>query len=205
MVQETKQVKNFYYKLAWICGGGLLLALVIFLGILPLINYLNKPAYLEILVPEGAKVEIDGAEYRSAIYEMEPGQYTATVKLGNLEPEIINMNLAKNETTGLYMNWTESGGWKYLTADELAHQKAIAEITPLYLSICGTPAKRTNCNAIAINYDRVPECQNRECLVINGREAELTDEALSAVRDKLSENGYNLDDYKYVYVQNDER
>lgn len=205
MAQETKQVKNFYYKLAWICGGGLALALVIFLGILPFIDYLGKPAYLEILVPEEAVVEIDGVEYNSAIYEMEPGEYTATVRLGNLEPEVVKMSLAKNETTGLYLDWTESGGWQYLTAEELAHRKAIAEITPLYLSICGTPARRTNCDAIVVNYDRVPECQNRECLVINGRQAKLTDEVLSAVRDKLSENGYNLDDYKYVYIQNSER
>ena len=62
-----------------------------------------------------------------------------------------------------------------------------------------------NCDAVVVNYDRVPECQNQECLVINGRRPTLTNEVLTAVRNKLSENGYNLDDYKYVYAQNNER
>ena len=106
-------INKFYRNLILICGGGLVLALVIFLGIIPLIDNANKPAFLDILVPAGAKVEIDGREYHSAIYEMEPGAYTATVTLGNLAPEIVNFNLEKNVTTGLYLNWTESGGWRY--------------------------------------------------------------------------------------------
>ena len=198
-------INKFYRNLGLICGGGLVLALVIFLGIIPLINNAGKPAYLDVLVPTGAKVIIDGQEYRSAVYEMEPGAYTATVTLGDLTPEIVHFNLEKNVTTGLYMNWTESGGWHYFTPDELTHYRAIGQITPLYLSLCGVPATRMNCDAVVINYDRVPECQNQECLVINGRRPTLTNEVLTAVRNKLSENGYNLDDYKYVYMQNDER
>ena len=198
-------INKFYRNLILICGGGLVLALVIFLGIIPLIDNANKPAFLDILVPAGAKVEIDGREYHSAIYEMEPGAYTATVTLGNLAPEIVNFNLEKNVTTGLYLNWTESGGWRYFTPDELAHHRAIGQIMPLYLPLCGVPATRMNCDAVVVNYDRVPECQNQECLVINGRRPTLTNEVLTAVRNKLSENGYNLDDYKYVYAQNNER
>ena len=206
MVQGISETNKFYQRIAIVFGVGVGLALVIFMGVVPLINYLNKPAYLDILVtPVGAKVEIEGQEYRNAIYKMEPGEYTATIKLGDLPVETVKLNLAKNETTGLYANWSESGGWKYLTAGELAHRQAIAEITPLYLSICGTPANRMNCNAIVVNYDRAPECLNEKCLVINGRQAEMTDEVLTAVRDKLAENGYNLDDYVYTYVQNDNR
>ncbi|MCR5700157.1 MAG: hypothetical protein K6G49_01865 [Candidatus Saccharibacteria bacterium] len=205
MVQGTNNVDYFYQKLALICIGGLVLAMTIFLGLVPLISHLNKPAYLDILVPIGTTVKINGQEYNSAVYEFEPGDYQATVTLGNLEPKTYDLKLNKNETTGLYLTWSENGGWKQLTAEELAHKHEIKKILPLYLSICGTPAKRTNCDAISINYDRVPECKGQECIVIDGRRAELTDEALTAIRDKLSENGYNLDDYQYVYVQNENR
>lgn len=205
MVQEIRNVRNFYQKIVLICVGGLALALLIFLGLIPLLNYISKPAYLDILVPAGAKVEIDGQEFASAIYELEPGNYKATITLGNLEPEEVRMKLEKNITTGLYLTWSENEGWRHLTAEELAHKNAIKEILPLYISICGTPAKRTNCDAIAINYDRAPECKGQECLIINGRRPELTDEVLTAVSNKLSENGYNLNDYTYVYVQNDNR
>ncbi|MBR2841219.1 hypothetical protein IKE80_00310 [Candidatus Saccharibacteria bacterium] len=205
MAQGTNNVDYFYQKLALICIGGLVLAMAIFLGLVPLINSLNKPAYLDVLVPTGATVEISGQDYNSAVYEFEPGDYRATVTLGNLEPKTYDLKLNKNETTGLYLTWSENGGWKQLTAEELAHKNEIKKILPLYLSICGTPAKRTNCDAISINYDRVPECKGQECIVIDGRRAELTDEVLTAVRDKLSENGYNLDDYQYVYTQNENR
>ena len=207
MAQRDKDVKNFYTKIGVVFGTGVVLALVIFLGILPLINYLGKPAYLDIMVePAEAKVEIGSQEYASnAVYEMEPGAYTATVRLGELEPEVVDLNLVKNQTTGLYLQWTEDCGWRLYTAEELKRKNAIAEIMPLKLSICGVPAKRTNCDAIAIYYDREAKCGGEKCLVINGRRAELTDETLDAVRGELEARGYSLGDYKYIYMQNDER
>ncbi len=206
MAQGIKSTKSFYRWLIAILGGGLVLILATFVGIIPLVEYLQKPAYLDVLVtPAEAKVEIGGKEYRNAIYELEPGRYTATITLGDLEPEVVELDLGKNETAGLYMDWLEARGWKYYTPDELAHKNSIGEVTPLYLSVCGTPAKRTNCDAIAVNYDREPRCGSEKCLVISGRRAELTDEVLTAVRGKLAENDYSLDDYRYIYIQNDER
>ena len=35
----SKGAKNFYQKIAWICGGGLLVALIIFWVIIPLIEF----------------------------------------------------------------------------------------------------------------------------------------------------------------------
>ena len=206
MAQEINSINKFYRRLVAIFVGGLVMTMVIFLAVIPLLEYADKPAYLDVLVtPNEAKVMIDGVEYRNAVYELEPGVYTATITLSDLTPEVVEFELTKDATTGLYAEWFEGGGWKYYTAEELAHKNGIKEILPISLSICGTPAKRTNCDAIEINYDRAPECQSQECIVINGRRAEMMDEVLSAVRDKLSENGYNLDDYRYVYIQNDER
>ena len=206
MAQGINSINKFYRRLGAIFVGGLVMIVVVFLVVIPLLSYADKPAYLDVLVaPSEAKVVIDGAEYRNAMYELEPGEYTATITLDDLEPEVVEFELVKNATTGLYAEWFEGRGWKYYTAEELAHKNGIKEILPISLSICGTPAKRTNCDAIEINFDRVPECQGQECIVINGRRAEMTDEVLGAVRDKLSEKGYSLDDYRYVYVQNDER
>ncbi len=207
MAQRDREVSNFYAKIGVIFGAGVVLALVIFLGVLPLIDYLGKPAYLDIMVePTEAKVEIGGREYASnAVYELEPGAYTATVRLGELEPETVDLNLVKNQTTGLYLRWTEDNGWRLYTMEELKQKNAIAEIMPLKLSICGVPAKRTNCDAIAIYYDREAKCGGEKCLVVNGRRPELTDETLDAVRGELEARGYSLNDYNYIYVQNDDR
>lgn len=203
---NSDDLGKFYWRLGAIIGGGIVLALAVFMGIIPAVEGASKPAYLDVLVlPAEAKVEINGQEYNNAVYEMEPGKYTAEVKMGDLTPEVVQLNLEKNRTMGLYMDWSETGGWRYYTAEELKHKNSIEEILPIYTSVCGAPAKRTNCDAISVSYDRVPQCGNAKCLVINGRQEMLTDEVLTEVRNKLSENGYNLDDYKYVYVQNDER
>ena len=203
---SSNDLNKFYQKIGIIFGAGIVLIIIVFLGIMPLIEYLNKPAYLDVLVtPESAKVEIDGIEYQNAIYELEPGDYTATITLQGAPTEIVKLDMQKNKTTGLYVGWSADDGWQYYTAEDVVHKNSIGDIMPLRSSICGTPANRMNCDAIEIQYDRVPECNNEKCIVINGRRAELTDEVENLVREELNKNDYNLDDYKYVYIQNDER
>lgn len=198
--------KRFYLWLAGILGGGVILALGVFLGVVPMVQNLNKMAYLDILVtPNTAKVVIEGQEYRNAVHELEPGAYTATVELGDLAPEVVTLDLERGRTTGIYMSWSENGGWRYYTAEELAHENSIGGILPIYTTICEAPASRVNCNAVKVQYDRVPQCGNEECLVINGRERELTDEVVESVRGELANKGYDLDNYSYAYVQNTER
>lgn len=203
---NSNDLNRFYRTIAIVFGAGIALVLIVFLGVIPLIEYQNKPAYLDILVtPNEAKVELGGTEYRNAVYELEPGKYTATIKLGDLAPETVELNLVKNQTTGLYLNWSAEDGWRYFTAEELEHKNSIGGILPLYSTICGAPAKRTNCDAITVQYDRVPECDNEKCIVISGRRAELTDEVVNLVQAELAKKGYGLGDYKYVYIQNDKR
>lgn len=203
---NSNDLNKFYRKLGMLFGAGIILILIIFLGIIPLVDYLNKPAYLDVLVtPTDAKVEINGAEYRNAVYELEPGTYTATVTLKDASSETVKLNLEKNQTTGLYLGWSSDGGWQYYTAEDIKHRNSIGEIMPIHLSICGTPANRMNCDAIEVQYDRVPECGNEQCIVISGRRANLTDEVVKLVQDELDKNDYKLDDYQYVYIQNSER
>lgn len=185
-------------------GGGLVVALIVFLGIIPAVQNAHRPAYLDISVwPAGAKVEIDGVEYRNAVYEMEPGVYTAKVTLDGSGQREVQLDLARGKTFGLYMSWSESKGWQYYTAEELRHKNSIGEVMPLRLSICGVPANRVNCDAIEVRYEQNSACKNQECLVIRGRRADLTDEVLDLVREKLVEKGYDLSEYQYTYVQNE--
>lgn len=200
---NTKTVKHFSQYLIAILGGGLLLAITIFMGIIPYIKNQQRPAYLDINIqPRNAIVEINGESYRSAVYELEPGQYTAIVRLNDLPPETINLNLEKAKTLGVYLHWTKTKGWQYLTADELRHYNAIADIMPLTISTCGTPATRTNCDAITVKYDSAPTCQYDKCLLITGRQANLNPNLLDLLKAKLTEHGYDLEDYQYLYDKN---
>ncbi len=176
--------------------GGIVMVLAIFLGIIPFCEYLGKPAYLEILVnPTDAKVKIAGVEYRNAVYEFEPGSYTAEVSTGEAPTEEVTLTLEKNRTTGLYLEWSEEKGkWIYYTAEELEHKNSIGEILPLNLSVCGENATRMNCDAITVEYVDGK-------LAISGRKAKLDESGLEAVKNGLSEKGYNLEDYEYSYSQ----
>ncbi len=176
--------------------GEIVVVLVIFLGVIPFCEYLGKPAYLDILIaPADAKVEIAGIEYRNAVYEFEPGNYTAKISRTGAPTEEVTLTLEKNRTTGLYLDWSETRGeWVYHTAEELEHKNSIGEILPLNLSVCGENATRMNCDAITVEY------ADSE-LVISGRKAKLDESGLTAIRDKLNEKGYNFDDYTYKYRQ----
>lgn len=193
-------IRRFYWRLAMVAGGGIILALVIFGGVVPLVEYLGAPAYLDVMV-EGATVEIDGAEYRNAVYEMEPGRHTAKVSAGGSGETVeLELDLARAETLGLYMRWSDESGWRYYTAEELKHQQAISEVLPVHLSICGEVATRMSCDAITVTYERAAGCGGEECVVIRGRGAELSDAVLTEVREKLNEAGYDLSDYRYIYM-----
>lgn len=204
MARQDSELNKFYGRLLAVFAGGLVLALVVFAGVLPLVNYLGKPAYLEVRV-EGGVVEIDGVEYRNAVHAMEPGSYVAEVRSfdddGSGAAETVSLELERNQTTGLYMIWDE--GWRYLTAEEVAHRQAIGEVLPVYLSICEGVASRVNCEAVTVEYKWAEGCGGGECVVISGRGEKLTEKVLAEVRGKLRELGYELGEYKYIYVQSD--
>ncbi len=196
--------EKFYRRVAGLIFSGVVLIAVIFAGIVPAVERAGKPAYLDIVVPVGAVVEIDGAKYVSAVYAMEPGKYTAKVSMTEGEGLTAELNLARNQTAGLYLRYVD-GEWRQYTREEYAARSAVAGVLPLKFSQCGTPATRMNCDAIEVSFAADAKCEEKKCLVISGRKEELSSEVLDEVRAKLLEKGYDLGDYEYIYVQNDER
>ncbi len=129
------------------------------------------------------------------MYEFEPGVYTAKISRTGAPTEEVTLTLEKNRTTGLYLEWSEAKGeWIYHTAEELEHKNSIGGILPLNLSVCGENATRMNCDAITVEYTDGK-------LAISGRKAKLDADGLTAVKNGLSEKGYNLEDYEYNYRQ----
>ena len=78
--------------------------LTIFLLIIPWVQYSSRPAFLDILVaPVDTQITINGENYRNAVYELEPGTYTASLAREGFVPETVELNLYKDKTTGLYL------------------------------------------------------------------------------------------------------
>ena len=221
-----KDLKIFIRNVIIACLTGIILVAVVFFGIVPVLGQTEKPAYLDILVtPLEAKVVINGAEYRDAVYEFEPGMYTVEIALDGFQSKTIEMELKQNQTFGLYVSLTpDDGDWSYFeekqhqtsleallrlygglieTGDvtEFAKKVSLKDEVPIEFSICEAPATRRNCDAITINYDYSKACGDNLCLIISSRRPELTDETLSEVAAKLEEKGYDLDNYKYTFVQ----
>ena len=94
--------------------------LVIFLIIVPAIKNANRPAFLDILVaPVDANVMISGEEYRNAVYEMEPGHYTATITKEGFNEVTVDFDLEKNKTAGLYLYMEPTdGNWDFYEKKE---------------------------------------------------------------------------------------
>ena len=60
MAQEINSMNKFYRKLVAIFVGGLVMIMAVFLVVIPLLSYADKPAYLDVLVaPNEAKVVIE--------------------------------------------------------------------------------------------------------------------------------------------------
>ncbi|MBR3132406.1 hypothetical protein IKG33_03305 [Candidatus Saccharibacteria bacterium] len=230
-----------YRRIVIFGGMGIVLILIIFLGIVPLIDYLNRPAYVDILIaPVEAKIMIDGKEYRNATYELEPGEYKAEISREGYKSKEINFIVNHGETIKLYtyldpedgdfsdyeekknvdslkallrMNgYNEEGeeiedGFSMIdedkTANDFINKVTIAKEMPIYMSVCGKPAKRTNCNSISVNYDYDYRCDgNRLCLIIRSRERALSEVTLDEVKKGVESLGRKFSEYKYVYDQN---
>ena len=88
------------------------------------------------------------------------------------------------------------------TADGFVRKVTIGAEMPIYTSVCGTPARRTNCNAVSVNYDYDFRCGGALCLIIMGRESVLSGEALEAVKAEIEAVGRDFGEYRYIYSQN---
>lgn len=241
-MMHDNYLKKIYVSAVVFFAAIITLVLAIFLVIIPAIKDAGRLAFLDVLVaPVDATVTINGEEYRNAVYEMEPGHYTATIAKDGFKPVTAEFDLEKDKTAGLYLYLEPSdGSWAYYeqaknqasleallrlnnynsdgaawwppvqviqekdAAKELVEKYKVKSILPVNVSLCGDVATRMTCNAIKVEYKYSKKCNDELCLVISGRSRELPAEALSEIREKFTADGFNFDDYQYVYVQNTE-
>ncbi|MBR2710748.1 hypothetical protein IKF02_03970 [Candidatus Saccharibacteria bacterium] len=91
------------------------ITLIIFILIIPSIEYIGRPAFLDVLVtPLDSVVQINGEIYSNGVYEFEPGIYFANISKDGFESKTIEIELEKNKTTSLYIYLEQNdGGWEY--------------------------------------------------------------------------------------------
>ena len=227
---QSDESKKLIRNLVIIIGSALVIVLIVVLGIIPLIRGLNRPAFLDILVaPDGATVAIDGQDYGNAVYEFEPGEYQATIKKDGFDEKSFNLELVRGETAKLYTILTPvDDDWSFYEqeknrtslenllgivesnestediqkAKELAKKVSVKEVLPIDFAICREPASRMTCDSVEVTYDYDEECDNSLCVIIAGRNSELTDEVLNEAKNRLLEKDYDLGNYRFIYKQN---
>lgn len=236
---QDKYMQKIYVGAAVLFAAIITMVLVVFLVIVPLVKNATRLAFLDILVaPVDATVTINGEEYRNAVYEMEPGHYTATIAKEGFNEVTVDFDLEKNKTAGLYLYMEPTDGdWTYYEqaknqasmeallrlnnynsegeawwpeispiqeksgAKEVVEKYMVKSILPVNVSLCGEVATRMTCNAVKVEYKYSKKCDDSLCLVISGRSKELPNEALSEIREKFAEGGFDFDSYRYIYVQ----
>ena len=239
---QDNYIRKIYVSTAVLFVAIIAVVLAIFLVIIPLIKDAARPAYLDVLVaPADAAVMINGTEYNNAIYEMEPGHYSATISKEDYKSMKVEFDLEKGKTTELYLYLEPSNGdWSVYEqtknqasmeallrlnnldvdgeywqpdlkvvqekdgAKNIAEKYKVKSILPINVSLCGDTATRMTCNAVKVEYKYSRKCGDKLCLVISGRSKELPSEALTEIRSKFTQGGFNFDDYQYVYVQDSE-
>ncbi len=214
---------NFYKKIGILFGAGIMVILVIFLGIIPLINYLLRPGYVEVLVaPVGAEITIEGQAYHNGVYELAPREYTATISLEGFETQTLAITIKRGELSKLYtyLTPTDKDYSFYEKRANMESLEALIKIAgdnqPKFLqklmlvdegeiafSACDGEATRTNCDSVKVKYGYERECGWQLCLKITGRRTELTNGVLDEVKRELALKGYDLNDYKYIYERVD--
>lgn len=109
------ETKRFIRKTIIAFGFLMLIALVVFILVVPAIKKISRPAFLDILVaPLDSIVQIDGNTYGNGVYEFEPGTYVATISSDGFESKTIELELEKNKTTDLYLYLEQDNGkWDY--------------------------------------------------------------------------------------------
>ena len=114
-MMHDNYLKKVYVGAVVFFAAIITLVLVIFLVIIPVIKDAGRLAFLDVLVaPVDATVMINGEEYRNAVYEMEPGHYTATVAKDGFKTVTAEFDLGKDKTAGLYLYLEPSdGNWNY--------------------------------------------------------------------------------------------
>ena len=125
-MMHDNYLKKVYVSAVVFFAAIITLVLAIFLVIIPAIKDAGRLAFLDVLVaPVDATVTINGEEYRNAVYEMEPGHYTATITKDGFKPVTAEFDLEKDKTAGLYLYLEPSdGNWEYY---ELANNQASLE------------------------------------------------------------------------------
>lgn len=123
---QDNYIRKIYVSAAMLFAAIIAVVLVVFLVIIPMIKDSAKLAFLDILVtPVDASVVIDGEVYNNAMYEMEPGHYTATIVREGFKTVTADFDLEKGKTAGLYLYLEPSDGdWGYY---ELANNQASLE------------------------------------------------------------------------------
>ena len=209
------------YFRAVMIGVGVVVALCILALVALGISQINPPrTLLEINVaPSTATITINGQDYRNGIYEVEPGNYTATISADGFTGKSANITVEEGQTAKLATFLpNKSEGMAYFersAADlnilrTLSDQEAVDFIKsydkklsirdqlPLDASydmseVLGIPGNEIYEQTI---YDGSTDsrCSAAFCLLVSGYEL-----SLDAVRESIADAGYNLDDYEVIY------
>lgn len=132
-------------------------------------------------------------EEKWEIYEEEKNKESLNILLANNGYQYWNLNKISNNLTIDQDN----------SAENFIKKISIRSIMPLQFSICGEPANRLNCDSLTIDYNYSQKYNDSLCISISGRKANLEQSTLDIIRNKLTEYGYNLNDYNFFYQQND--
>ena len=178
------------------------------------LHSLNSLATLDLLVtPQSATITINDKIYTNGIYQLEPGNYHATITKENFETKEFDLELKANKTTPLHTYLTQTdhtyswylehneddlilntiGDESAATAAEIYNSKyPIITSLPIIYSQYDDSYQLIDYRIDGGTFD---SCSSDFCLQITY----IDDPSRSAALATLQEKGYNINDYEIIY------
>ena len=199
-----------HYKGLTILSFGISITMVVCLISLVIYDFLSRPSYLDInIAPSSAVVTIGDTTYTNGSYAIEPGEYSIKISADGFEPKTLTFTVSPHQSNQLIsylLNKDEGLSYFERSTSDLSVLRLINGDSTIDQFLSNYDQKLSIRNILPINASNSesfiyikdgsdsPSCSYAFCLLIDGPSG-----SESRVREIMSLNGYNLDDFEVIY------
>ena len=206
-----------------VSAGVLLIAVLAFILVPLIIEHNNTKSTASFnIAPQSATIEVNGKDYRSGVYEFEPGKYHAKISKEGFESKEIDFEVKDHSNTVINDYILGDDGFEYFEysqsdleilrridtkeAKEFISQYdqklKVRDILPIDGAFDANAGK-TNMPSFFLKYqitngEMSKKCKRVFCIVVNGYD---TNKPLleKTVADELKKRDFDINDYEVVY------
>ena len=186
-----------------VSAGVLLIAVLAFILVPLIIEHNNTKSTASFnIAPQSATIEVNGKDYRSGVYEFEPGKYHAKISKEGFESKEIDFEVKDHSNTVINDYILGDDGFEYFEysqSDLEILRRIDTKEAKEFISQYDQKLKvRLFLKYQITNGEMSKKCKRVFCIVVNGYD---TNKPLleKTVADELKKRDFDINDYEVVY------